>query len=174
MPKKRARRPEEGSRAPAPSGFLQGLTDLVEKLGELADSGRQWAASGELGGASDKDLKGVYGINVRVGLGGQPVRVEPFGNLKMDARSGAAVVREVREPLVDVLEEADHLLVVAEMPGVSAEDVKIDLDHDLLTIMAGRGDKKYRKEVLLPRACPQAAMKVSCNNGIVEIKCPYR
>ncbi len=63
------------------------------------------------------------------------------------------MVQEVREPVVDIFEEEDHVLVVAEMPGVSPEDVKITVEDDLLTISAERGDKKYRKEVLLPASC---------------------
>ena len=51
------------------------------------------------------------------------MKVEPFGNVRKDERTGRATVREVMEPPVDVFEEADHVLVVAEMPGVGAEDV---------------------------------------------------
>jgi HSP20 family protein len=73
--------------------------------------------------------------------------------------------------VVDVFEEEDHVLVVAEMPGVSVEDVKITVEDDLLTISAERGDKKYRKEVLLPASSTRKKTQVTCNNGVVEIKC---
>ena len=98
--------------------------------------------------------------------------VEPFGNIKVDrhAREGV-VVAEVREPAVDVLEESDHLLIVAEMPGVGAADVKLEVHDDVLTLSAAAGDKKYRKEVLLPKSCPRERMTLSCNNGIVRIRC---
>jgi HSP20 family protein len=172
MAKKRAQGDGSRHESEGASGFVKGLTELVEKLGELAETGREFARSGEFHTGSS-DVKGVYGINVRVGLGGKPVQVEPFGNLRFDTRSKVPVVQEVREPVVDVLEEADHLLVVAEMPGIGAEDVKIELNDDVLTISAkGRG-KKYYKEVLLPRVCQKEKMIVSCNTGIVEVKCPY-
>jgi HSP20 family protein len=74
------------------------------------------------------------------------------------------------EPPVDVFEEADHVLVVAEMPGVGLEDVGIELADDILTISASRGPKKYRKEVLLPASFPADAMTRTCRNGILEIK----
>jgi HSP20 family protein len=57
------------------------------------------------------------------------------------------------------------------MPGVSAEDVNITVEDDLLTISAARGDKKYRKEVLLPVSTTTEKTHVTCNNGIVEIRC---
>ena len=79
---------------------------------------------------------------------------------------------EVREPLVDIFEEEDHLLVQAELPGISKEDVRIGAKDDVLTISAERGDRKYRKEVLLPRDLSPQKMRVSCRSGILEIKCP--
>ena len=57
------------------------------------------------------------------------------------------------------------------MPGISVGDVKITVEDDLLTISAERGDKKYRKEVLLPISTSQDKTQVTCNNGVVEIKC---
>ena len=80
-------------------------------------------------------------------------------------------VQEIREPAVDLFEENDYVLVVAEMPGVSAADVRLEVKEDLLTISADRGGKKYQKEVLLPGAFQREKMVVSCNNGILEIKC---
>jgi HSP20 family protein len=151
-------------------GFLGGLVDLVEKLNDLAETGKQMSGTGEIPDLG-KHLKGVYGFNVKVGLGDDKLKVEPFGNIKKDAKSGHTVVQEVREPLVDIFEEEDHTLVVAEMPGISSGDLKLDLKDDVLTISAKRGDKKYHKEILLPRAVPEEKMIVSCNNGILEIKC---
>jgi HSP20 family protein len=72
---------------------------------------------------------------------------------------------------VDLFEEKDHLLVVAEMPGISAADVQLDVKDDVLTITAAKGDKKYRKEVLLPGTYPKGKMRLTCNNGVLEIKC---
>jgi len=151
-------------------GILGGLTDFVEKLGELAEKGEKLSRTGDIQ-FKDKDLKGVYGFSVKVGLGGEGAKVEPFGNIRKDERTGEPVVQEVREPMADVFEEEDHILVVAELPGVSVEDVRIEVRDDLLTIYAERGDKKYCKEVLLPKSYPREKMEVTCNNGILEIKC---
>ena len=151
-------------------GILGGLTDLVEKLGELAEKGEKLSKTGDIR-FKHKDLKGVYGFSVNTGLGGKGARVEPFGNIRKDKQTGEPVVQEVREPMVDVFEEQDHILVIAELPGISVEDVRIDVRDDLLTIYAEKGDKKYRKELLLPKSYSQEKMEMSCNNGILEIKC---
>jgi HSP20 family protein len=57
------------------------------------------------------------------------------------------------------------------LPGIGNGDVGIDVEDDVLTISAERGDKKYRKEVLLPRNDSKEKMQVSRNNGVLEIKC---
>jgi len=154
-------------------GIFRGVGDLMEKLGELAEKGENLSKTGEIQfGEKDKGLKGLYGFSVKMGLGGKDIKVEPFGNIRRDKNSGETVVEEIREPIVDVFEEEDHTLVVAEMPGISADDVSIDVKDDVLTISAEkRGDKKYRKEVFLPKAYPREKMVVSCNNGILEIRC---
>ena len=154
------------------TGIFSGLTDLVEKLGELAEKGEKLAKTGEFHWeGSEKGLKGIYGFSVKAGLGGEEVKVEPFGNIRKDRTTGESVVQEVREPIVDVFEEKDHTLVVAEMAGIGVDDVHLDVKDDLLTIYAEKKDKKYRKEVLLPGNYPKEKMLVSCNNGMLEIKC---
>lgn len=153
-------------------GLLKGLGDLVEKLGELAEKGESLSRSGEIPFKDrERGLKGFYGFSVKVGLGDQEAKVEPFGNIRKDETTGESVIHEVREPMVDLFEEADYTLVVAEMPGISAEDVRLDIKDDLLTIYAESGDKKYQKELLLPRSYAREKMRVSSNNGILEIKC---
>ena len=46
-------------------------------------------------------------------------------------------------PPVDVFEEKDSLRIMAELPGVKADEVKISLENNVLTI---RGEKKQTAE----------------------------
>jgi HSP20 family protein len=151
-------------------GIFSGLSELVEKLNDLAQTGEVLRQTGELRGA-DKGLKGIYGFTVKVGLGDQAPRVQSFGNIRKDQHTGEPIVQEVREPVVDLFEEQDHLLIVAEMPGISVKDVQVEVKDDVLTITAARGEKKYRKEVLLSGTYPRDKMRLCCNNGVLEIKC---
>lgn len=149
-------------------GIFTGLADLVEKLGDLAEKGGDLSRTGEIGSGK---TKGVYGFSVKVGLGGEGLKVEPFGNVAKDKKSGRSVVQEFREPMVDVFDEEDHVLVVAEMPGVGADDVQLEIKDDVLTIHAGNADRKYQKEVVLPRSFSRDKLKMSCRNGMLRIKC---
>jgi HSP20 family protein len=170
MAERKKERSSQGGMEGGLGGILRGLGDLVGKLGELAESGRELSKTGEIHGPG-KELKGIYGFTVKVGLGDEGPRIEPFGNVRRDVKSGRTEVQEVREPMVDVFEEEDHLLVLAELPGIGKEDVRVEVKDDVLTISAERGDKKYRKEVLLPRTVSKEKMQVSCNNGVLEIRC---
>lgn len=161
--------------------MLSGLSDLLKTLGELAEKGQEFkntvgenASSGNPG----KDVKFHYGFSIKTMNNGSELKVEPFGNqFKRDENTGDATVDEIREPMADVLEESDHTQVVLEMPGVGPDDVKLDLQGDVLTITAERRGKRYRKEVLLPgenAVYDLATLAVTCNNGVVEIRCPRR
>jgi HSP20 family protein len=167
--KRNARRDGAGETG---SGFVKGLSDLIEKLGELAETGREMRHEGVFGPADKPN--GVYGFRMKVGLGGDAVDIEPFGNVKLDKKSRHAVVHEVREPLFDVIEEKDRILVVAEMPGITPADISVSVDGKVMNIEASRRERKYQKEILLPKPVLRSRIKVVCNNGIVEISCPLK
>jgi|TARA_B110000977_G_C10981703_1_gene456380 HSP20 family protein len=154
-------------------GILRGLGDLVGKLSELAETGDKMKRSGifdvDTGGGDN--AKAVYGFSVKMGLNeNEEPKVEPFGNVRRDEKTGVTSVQEVSEPLIDVIEESDHVLVLAEMPGISDADVSIELNGDVLIINAACGSKKYHKEAVLPRSFDSQRMTSRCRNGILEVK----
>ncbi len=169
---KRKNKSEEEQDSLGLGGFFGGLGSLLGKLTELAEKGKELKEGGEFRtGTPAGDLHGVYGFTVKVCQGeGGGVKVEPFGNVHQNERTGKAEVNEVREPMVDVFEEPDHVLVVAEMPGISEENIKLELADDILTIEAAQGKKKYHKEVLLPTSFPPNRMSKVCRNGVLEVR----
>ncbi len=150
-------------------GIFKGFSDIVEKLSDLAEKGEEFKKTGEIKGL-DKNVSGLFGISIKVGgLGIDNIKVEPFGNIHKDDE-GKVTVNEVREPIVDTFEEKDHILVVAEMPGVDEKDIHIDLKDDILQISAETSHKKYQKEILLKECFTNDEMVHSYKNGILEIK----
>jgi HSP20 family protein len=155
-------------------GILNGLADIAEKLNELSEKGESLSNTGDFTTSSQSGgIRGVYGFTLKTGLGekGDNIRVEPFGNIHKDKKTGEAVVQEIHEPLVDVFEDEHATTLVAEMPGVSLEDIQIEVQDDVLTISASKGQKKYRKEMLLHHVLSKERLEVACNNGIVTIRC---
>ncbi len=162
-------------------GLFKGLGDLIDVLGELAEKGEEISRSGEIhiggldgktsappaGGAGEKKgLRGVYGFSVRTGTGGVP-HVERFGNIR--ATDEGAVVQEVREPLVDVFDEGTEMVITVELPGVAEEDIRVEVQEDIVTLEAG-GQRKYAKEILLPAAGAADSLTKTYKNGILEVR----
>ena len=150
-------------------GLLGGLGGIIEKLGELAEAGEELSRSGELKDASGK-IHGVYGINIKTGIGdrGQTeLKVEPFGNVRRNV-ADQPPGDDVREPLVDVHEEDDHVLVLMELPGVAKESVELKVVDGRLDLSATRGKTTYRKELDLPDNCTAEHMTWECHNGILK------
>jgi len=157
---------------PFVGGLLKGLEkfiDLAERVeqagGEIRKSGTIKGLGGNLG--RNKGVRGVYGFTVRTGLG-QKTRVEPFGNIKK-TKTGPKVV-EQREPIVDVFDEKDHILIIAELPGVDEKSIKLDFKKDMLLLEAGGGSRKYSKEILLKDKIDFDSRETSFKNGILELR----
>ena len=167
-------KPKPGPESSGGGGFFAGLGTLIEQLGKLAEQAEQaggvMTKTGEFNVGSDQRLKGVYGFSVKSGLGEKGVKVEPFGNIRRDDEGGRVEVHEIGEPMVDVFDERDHTMIVAEVPGIMQEDVQLELHDDILILAAERGKKKYRKEVLLPASFSSDKMSFTCRNGILEIR----
>ena len=156
-------------------GLFAGLGSLIEQLGKLAEQAEQAGGvvskTGEFNVGSDKRLKGVYGFSVKSALGEQGgVKIEPFGNIRRDEEGKLVEVQQIREPMVDLFDESDHLLIIAEVPGIEQEDVRLELQDDILIFSAEKGDSKYRKELLLPTSFSPEKMSFTCRNGILEIR----
>jgi HSP20 family protein len=115
-----------------------------------------------------KGMKAVYGFSVRLGGERQP-RVEPFGNVSREKGKGP-VVEEVCEPMVDVFDEKENVIVVGELPGVNGKDITLELRDDIFIIAAETGERKYYKEVLFEVPVTSEGLTRSYRNGILEIK----
>jgi HSP20 family protein len=144
-------------------GLFKGLGNLIDLADRLKEEGVE--KRGEIKGLP-KGAKGVYGFSIRT-LAGKPV-IESFGNIRETAKG--PVVEEVREPIVDVFNEVDHILVIAELPGVTEEKIKVEVAGDILNLTATDTDRKYAKEILLPSKVKPSSLKAAYQNGILEIK----
>ncbi len=109
----------------------------------------------------------VYGFSISIGPDGKPV-VREFGNVR-PTRFGPRFVEE-REPLVDVAEEDDEVVVVAELPGVEKEDIELNATERELVISVDTEKRKYYKRLELPAEVDPKSAKASYRNGILEVR----
>ncbi|HEX9678643.1 archaeal heat shock protein Hsp20 [Nitrososphaera sp.] len=112
----------------------------------------------------------VYGYSVKIGPDGKP-EVRKFGNIDTMPHllGGGLSVKEEREPLVDVIKGSEDVRVVAEVPGVNKEDLRVSADEGAVTIESATGSPRYYKKINLPDAVDPKTAKSTYKNGILEV-----
>ncbi|MBD3195951.1 MAG: Hsp20 family protein [Candidatus Lokiarchaeota archaeon] len=113
----------------------------------------------------------MTGFNINFDSQGKPT-FEQFGNIKKEPK-GKAKVDEYRDPLIEINEEQDKFIVIAEMPGANKEDIELKATSNTLTISTKEktpSGLKYYKEVELPFAINSDVAKARYVNGILEVK----
>ena len=74
----------------------------------------------------------------------------------------------LRDISVDIFDEHNYIDVIAELPGVEAKEIKVDLSDDILSISAGAAELKYFKKIRLP-CKSKAILKKFYKNGVLII-----
>jgi HSP20 family protein len=112
----------------------------------------------------------------------------PFLSLWDHERSWPGRMLSIQMPAMDVYEEKDEVVVKAELPGLSKEDLDVTLTESTLTL---KGEKKKEEEVKeknfyrserssgsfvrtidLPSEIKTDQTKASFKNGVLEIRLP--
>ena len=73
------------------------------------------------------------------------------------------------ETHVDVLDEGDEVRVVADLPGVEKDDVRVAVSGERLKIQASGDERKYDERVALPAEVDDDTGEATYNNGVLEI-----
>ena len=153
-----------------PFDFFGESDEIFESIMEqMEDFIRKFTRLPSLFGEEDMEKWGkpfVFGFSLDIGPDGKP-RFREFGNIKSRGRN--VVPSQEREPLVDVFEEAEHVRVIAEIPGVQKEAVDLKGSEFSLTIRATNTDRSYYKDVSLPVAVDPSTAKATYNNGVLEV-----
>lgn len=107
------------------------------------------------------------------------VRREPARAENVNERPAVA-------PRIDVYENDNEILLFADLPGVSKDNVRIDLDKERLTIEARRTDSPdegtellaeyrpfdYRRAFLVPRGIDREKIDAELKAGVLRLKLP--
>src|SRR3989337_3801405 len=116
-------------------GIFKGIENIIDLADKLKEAGGEINKEGEFDLSHlKKGMKGVFGVSIKT-AGGVPV-VEPFGNIRK--HSAGPSVEEEREPITDLFDEKEEIIIIAEMPGVSEENIRLDLHGDIIKISAQR------------------------------------
>jgi HSP20 family protein len=93
-------------------------------------------------------------------------------------------------PHVDIHEEAERFVVVADLPGVDSKDIEITADKGVLTVKGERRSEKksskdgfesverasgsFLRRFTLPESADAEAIKATHVNGVLELSIPKR
>jgi HSP20 family protein len=91
-------------------------------------------------------------------------------------------------PATDVVEREDHYLLRADLPGLSEEDVNIEVEDRILTVSGERKAEsettengyhrverafgRFSRSVTLPQGVDADAISASFDKGVLEIRIP--
>jgi HSP20 family protein len=91
-------------------------------------------------------------------------------------------------PAMDVVETDDHFVLTADLPGLSEEDVSIEVEENVLTVSGERkAEHEYKREgyvrversygsfrrsLTLPKGVDADAVSASFDKGVLEIRIP--
>ena len=89
---------------------------------------------------------------------------------------------------MDLVESADHFVLRADLPGMSEEDLKIEIEDNVLTISGERkaehqdGEQgfyrverafgAFSRSLTLPRGVDPEAVSAGFSNGVLEVRVP--
>ncbi|MHA1379086.1 MAG: Hsp20/alpha crystallin family protein [Candidatus Helarchaeota archaeon] len=110
----------------------------------------------------------VMGWSVNIGPDGKPVFTK-FGHTpkKNEEEEEERPINESREPLIDILNQDNEIVIVIETPGVEKKDIKLKTTKNQITIEAGT---KFKKILSLPEEVIPEKSKASYNNGLLEVR----
>lgn len=159
-----------------PWGFRDRFFEQIDR--EFSDAedmlNRMFKTVTESGNADSQTQPYFYGYQITVGPEGKP-HIREFGNVR-PSQKGLVEQSAIREPLVDssINEKENTLVITAEMPGITKEDVKVTMEEGLVTIHAEKGTKKYHTELPVDNELDADSTKASYINGVLELKIQFK
>ena len=112
----------------------------------------------------------------------------PFAGLWDMGRRWPARTLGIEVPVVDIYEEKDEVVVKAEVPGLSKDDLSVNLSDSILTIKGTKSREEkineddycrserafgtFSRSVELPAEVKQDQIKATFKNGVLEIRLP--
>lgn len=85
-------------------------------------------------------------------------------------RPSVPFIPETVEPLLDVFDEGDCLVVVAEVLGAEEDSIRVESENHTLKLRAAGKYRIYTAELGLPAEKKLSSLVWTLNNGIIEIK----
>jgi HSP20 family molecular chaperone IbpA len=86
------------------------------------------------------------------------------------SKLSAPLIPEPVEPTVDIFDEGECILVVAEVPGADERSIRVELQDHTLKLFAKGRFRSYTGEVGLPGATRPTRPVWTLNNGVINLR----
>ncbi|OOM77814.1 Hsp20 family protein [Clostridium sp. BL-8] len=148
--------------------IFRGLDKLINIVGDMLENEESEV---DIKGAlndpeKSKKVTANYGVNIKIG--GENFKgikdINSFNKMK-DSYNKEKII----EPATDVFDEEERVLIVMELPGVSEEDIKIEVESNILKIEAEVNNNIYIKNVKLSFVPITESITSQLNNSIYSI-----
>jgi len=110
----------------------------------------------------------IYGFSYTKEPGKEP-EIKEFGNIRPSYSRIEPVPGGGREPLIDVIEHKDSYEVVAELPGVEKQDLKLHATEDSLEIRT-ENTVRFFKEIPFDMLVLPKSATATYKNGVLSVK----
>ncbi|HEY6007772.1 MAG TPA: Hsp20/alpha crystallin family protein [Geobacteraceae bacterium] len=111
-------------------------------------------------------------------------------DLAWSRESGEELREGVWQPAVDIFEDADTVVIKAELPDIDQKDIEVRIDNNTLTL---RGERKldqsikkenfhrieryygsFQRSFVLPHTIDQEGINAVCERGVLTITLPKK
>ncbi len=110
-----------------------------------------------------------YGFSVTLGPDGKP-QIKPIGKSEDLFKPEVQIEQKEEEPLFDVFDEGKEIIVIAEIPGIKKDDIKVDATKNTIYIWVNSNMKKYNKEIQMPCNINPKTVESRYKNRVLEIR----
>ena len=146
--------------------WFNDVYEELERLGDLIDETIQKAfrTSSEKTNVQKSRFRD---FSIKIGPNGKP-RIQEFNNRKQLQKK--IEVSEDPEPLVDLLEDVESIVVLAALPGVKRDAVNLRTTKNRLIVSVDTPNLEFHRELKLPARVDPKTARASYKSGVLEVK----
>jgi HSP20 family protein len=116
-----------------------------------------------------KTMSNVWGIEFKTLPDGR-VEVRRFGGSPYEKPQ---LPKRMLEPMVDVIDQVDKILIILEIPGVEESELELFIETEagrkIFVIRSKNKERPYYRKILLPDGASKKFTHAPLKNGILEV-----
>lgn len=155
------------------NALFKGLDKFINLMADMVENDKDEAEiKGTIGdGLNNKDIMGSYGFKIKLGTDNIRSRVED-GIKEAIGRTESNEKKKTSsplEPVTDIFDEEDRIIIVMEMPGVALDEIHYNTRGHTVFVSAANKDSSYSKKIELKFIPVFSDISMSLNNSLATM-----